>query len=87
MRDLIVSVPDNRLSFYFIQNFQHKFVISVLTCIKRYLQTHFEFKSEKVGLKKKDKKKAFWLFSILQYAYMSRCSDVISVCRDLVFWI
>ena len=34
----------------FIQNYQNKSVISVLTCIKDYLQTQFVFNSEKVGI-------------------------------------
>ena len=69
-----------------IQNFQNKSLISVLTCIKRYLQTQFEFNSEKVGIFG-EKKVAIGLFLILQYIYLSGCSDVISVGRDLVFWI
>ena len=37
--------------YNFIQNFQNKSLISVnLTCIKHYLQTQFEFDSEKVGI-------------------------------------
>ena len=69
----------------FFQNFQNWSVISVLTCIKRYLQTLFEFVSEKVG--SLEKKVAIWLFSILQYAHLSDCFDVISVGTDLIFWI
>ena len=36
--------------YNFIQNFQNNSVISVLTCIKHYLQTQFEFNSENVGI-------------------------------------
>ena len=75
-------------NFHFCcETFKNKSVISVLTCIKRYFQTQFElFNSENVGFFFL-KKVAIWLFSILQYAYLSGCSDVISVGRDLVFWI
>ena len=66
--------------YNFIQNFQKKSVILVLICIKRYLKTHFEFNSEKVGFKKKQQQ--FFIFN-----FTSDCSDVISVGRDLVFWI
>ena len=69
--------------YNFIQNFQNKSVISVLTCIKRYLQTQYEFNSEKVGFF--CKKVEILLFSTLLYAYLSYCSYVISVGRDLVF--
>ena len=37
----------------FIQNFQNKSLISVSTCIKRYLQTLFEFILEKVEILEK----------------------------------
>ena len=67
----------------FIQNFQNKSVISVLTCIKRYLQTQFKFNSENVAIFLKSGNSSW----ILQYAYLSGCSDVISVGSDLVFWI
>ena len=71
--------------YNFIQNFQNKSVISVLICIKRYLQTQFDFNSEKDRLFLKSGNLFF--FSVLQYAYLSGCSDIISAGRDLVFWI
>ena len=55
--------------YNFIQNFQKKSVILVLICIKRYLKTHFEFNSEKVGFKKKKNNNNF-LFSILHYVFV-----------------
>ena len=71
--------------YNFSQNIKNKSVVSVLTCIKRYLQTQFEFNSEKVGLF--FKKVAICLFSISQYAYLPGCPDVISVGRAPVFCI